>query len=126
MPRENYGKLSQTASKVCWLHASILRLPSHQSSLPLSFGAELGEKGRVTRSMIGYAFTIFARNCLAKSSVVFTRRPIFDRFGRSLILSDSAFAASAFAALPFPPLRAKKYGIPHTAKIVDSKLMTAP
>ena len=29
-PRENYGRLSQTASKMYWLHASILRLPSHQ------------------------------------------------------------------------------------------------
>ena len=29
-PRENYGRLSQTASKVYWLHASILRVPSHQ------------------------------------------------------------------------------------------------
>ena len=30
-----------------------------QTSLPSSFCAELGEKGRVTRSMIGHVFTIF-------------------------------------------------------------------
>ena len=62
---------------------------------------------------------------LKLSGVVFTPRPIIDRFGRSLILSDSALICGL--AVPSvekgPNFSRSSMGLP---LYVDSKFMTAP
>ena len=54
---EDLARQLQKCTGSCF-HPSSTQSSAAQSSLLSSLGAELGEKGRVTRSMIGHAFTI--------------------------------------------------------------------